>query len=939
MEPKFIKITHAKENNLKNISIDIPKNQLVVITGVSGSGKSSLAFDVLYSEGRRRYINSLSNYARQFLGGSSKPNVESIEGLSPTIAIDQKTTSNNPRSTVGTITEIYDFYRLLFARIGESYCPNHHIKITSQSFTQILDQLYTYKQGVRLNILAPIVRNEKGSHKEVIDKLRKQGFLRLKIDNEIYKLTDEIDLDKNKFHNISIVIDRIILDDENRSRLFEALQVTAEHAGGLIEIENLDSGKSELFSKNFACPHGDFSIPKIEPRMFSFNAPQGACPSCKGLGFQEKVIWPSLVDETKSVNEGGIKFFHDKLSGIDFTQFKALTDFYKISLDKKLSRFSDSEKEIVLYGSKEPLRHFIEISGSQLEKFDYIEGLADKIFRRYMATTSELARAWYKKFLGEEVCQLCHGKKLNQAALSVKVNDIDIYDLTSYSITDALIWVNNLKLTADQKQIIVLVIEELRSRLGFLINVGLGYLSMGRLAQTLSGGEAQRIRLASQLGSKLTGVIYVLDEPSIGLHQRDNNRLIATLKEIRDIGNSVVVVEHDEETLLAADYLIDVGPFAGLHGGEIVGEGTPNHFKKLDTLTAKFLSGAAKIAVPNERRTGNGKFLQIVDAQENNLKNLTVTIPLNTFTAITGVSGSGKSTLINQILYPAIYNRVTKFDLKLPIGKVLKIEGIENIDKVVAISQDPIGKTPRSNPATYTGVFDDIRDFFANTTDSKIKGFTRSRFSFNVDGGRCEVCKGDGLIKISMHFLPDVYITCSECKGTRYNEETLQVRFKGKNIADVLGLSIDEAIEFFANNARIAKKIQFLADVGVGYLKLGHSSTLLSGGEAQRIKLATYLQKKPTGKTLYILDEPTTGLHNYDIEKLLAVLNRLVDGGDSIILIEHNLDVIKTADYVIDLGPEGGDQGGEVIAVGTPEKVAGVKKSFTGQYLKNVLRK
>ncbi len=939
MKKKFISVKGAKENNLKNIDIDIPKDELVVITGVSGSGKSSLAFGVLYSEGRRRYVDSLSNYARQFLGGTTKPNVESIEGLSPSIAIDQKTTSNNPRSTVGTITEIYDFYRLLFSRIGRPFCPKHNIEISSQSVTDILNKVFEYKNGTNLQILSPKIVSKKGSHKDLFSSLKKEGFLRVEVNGKVMRLDEEINIDKNIKHNISIVVDRIVLEKENRSRLFEAIQMASNYSDGIIHIKNLDEGTTDLFSKNFSCPHGDFSIGKIEPRMFSFNSPQGACIKCKGLGTNEEVTWEKLVDKSLTILEGGILYFGEKMYGIDWQNFETLLSHYNISLIKKLSTFTKEEKDIILYGSDEKIIYFNVTNNMNLRREDRIEGLAEKIWRRYESTTSERSREFYKKFLGERTCDVCKGDRLSKEALSVKINDLNISDLTKMSIENALEWINKIKLTKKEEKISSLILDEIKNRFNFLINVGLSYLTLDRMAGTLSGGESQRIRLASQLGSRLTGVLYVLDEPSIGLHQRDNAKLIKTLKEIRDLGNTVIVVEHDDETMYESDYIIDIGPFAGEHGGEIVAKGTPDQVSKSDSLTGKYLSGREFIPIPKKRRKGNGKSIKIIGASENNLRNINVTIPLNTFTVVSGVSGSGKSTLVNEIIYKGLYNKILKRGTPLKVGKHSQIEGYINIDKVVNISQEPIGRTPRSNPATYTGVFDEIRELFSQTKEAKIRGYKRGRFSFNVSDGRCDKCQGDGLIKIAMHFLPDVSVICDQCNGKRYNEETLQIVFKDKNISDILDLSVEEAIEFFSNNHKIHNKLMYLKDVGLGYIKLGHSATLLSGGEAQRIKLATYLQKKPTGKTIYILDEPTTGLHSEDIKQLIKILNRIVDNGDSLIVIEHNLDIIKNADYIIDLGPNGGEHGGKVVARGVPEVVCDSKDSATAPYLKDALSK
>ncbi len=935
-------IKNASENNLKNIDLEIPKNKLVIITGVSGSGKSSLAFDVLYNEGRRRYVDSLSNYARQFLGGTSKPDVESIEGLSPSIAIDQKTTSNNPRSTVGTTTEIYDFYRLLYARIGKAFCPTHNIEISSMSTEEILDKVFkmwTIDEDY-VQILSPIIQKQKGTHATLISKLKMDGFLRLKIDGEIVKIDDVEKLDKNKSHDISIVIDRIQLNNENKSRMFEAINIASEHSDGLILFENVTIKEEELFSKKLSCKFGDFSLPKIEPRMFSFNSPMGACPVCKGLGFNKQATWEKLVTDELTILEGGIKYFGEKLSGIEWEMFSKLLEFYKIPLNKKMKQLSERDKNLIMNGSEEPIEMNIKMNNRQISKFDYVEGIGKMIERRYSETSSELARDYYNKFLGEQVCGKCLGQRLNDKALSIKVKNINIFELTKLSIIDANNWIIDLKSTLTKKEIeiVKLILNEIETRFSFLINVGLGYLTLDRISKTLSGGESQRIRLASQLGSKLSGVIYVLDEPSIGLHQRDNSKLIESLKSIRDLGNTVVVVEHDEETMLEADYIIDIGPDAGEFGGEVVAAGTPEEVTKAKTHTGRFLSGEDKIQLKKEIRPGNGKEIQVIGARENNLKNIDVTIPLGKMVVISGVSGSGKSTLVNEIIYKSINNSISKTSNYEKPGEHDDVKGILNIDKVVNVSQDPIGRTPRSNPATYTGVFDNIRDLFASTKEAKIKGYKKGQFSFNVKGGRCEKCSGDGTLKIPMHFLPDVTVTCDLCNGKRYNEEILSIKFKEKNIFDILEMTIHESLEFFKNQKKIYDKLSYLNEVGLGYLKVGHPSTLLSGGESQRVKLATYLQKKPTGKTLYILDEPTTGLHNHDIKKLVGVLDKIVDNGDSMLIIEHNLDVIKIADYLIDMGPEGGKNGGEVVATGTPRQVSTSKKSETGKYLKYIFK-
>ncbi len=939
MASKVISVKGARENNLKNIDIDIPKEKLVVITGVSGSGKSSLAFGVLYNEGRRRYVDSLSNYAKQFIGGTSKPEVDSIEGLSPAIAIDQKTTSNNPRSTVGTITEIYDFYRLLFARIGKPFCPNHNIEITSQSITEIINVIFDKMDGEAITILAPKVNNVVGDQSEMIQELKESGFIRLMINDKVQRLDEEIKFAKTKKYTISIIVDRLKVNEEDRGRLFEAIQVASDYANGHIDIMNNKSKEIEKFSRNFSCPHGDFNIDEIEPRTFSFNSPQGACKKCNGLGNIEEVTWEKLVDPTKTILEGGIHYFGENLNGIDWQMFKALFEHYEIPINTKLSTFTERQKELILFGSDEPIHYVVKSTAFTKKDFDRIEGLAEKVWRRYESTSSERARTYYKKFMGVKVCPDCEGGRLNQEALSVKIEGININDVTKMSIQDAQSWINKLKLSKTEEKISGLILTEIRSRINFLMNVGLHYLTLDRIAGTLSGGESQRIRLASQLGSRLTGVVYVLDEPSIGLHQRDNDKLIGTLKEIRDLGNTVIVVEHDEDTMIESDYIIDIGPKAGEHGGEVVAFGTPEQMAKKNSLTGRFLSGKDYIPVPNVRRKGNGKSIQIVGARENNLKNVDLTINLGVFNVVSGVSGSGKSTLINEVLYKALHNKIGKNVDPIKVGEHDKIEGTQNVDKVIAINQKPIGRTPRSNPATYTGVFDDIRDLFTMTPEAKVRGYEKGRFSFNVPGGRCDKCQGDGIIKIPMHFLPDVDVVCDICDGQRYNEETLQIKYKEKNISEVLNMSVEEALEFFINIPKIHNKLTFLRDVGLSYIRLGHPATLLSGGEAQRVKLALHLQKKPTGKTIYILDEPTTGLHNADIKILIDVMNRIVDGGDTLIVIEHNLDVIKVADYVIDMGPDGGEGGGQVVAKGTPEQVSGAKNSATAPYLREALKK
>lgn len=939
MASKYIKVINAKENNLKNISVDIPKEKLVIITGVSGSGKSSLAFDVLYSEGRRRYIDSLSNYARQFLGGTSKPNVESIEGLSPAIAIDQKTTSNNPRSTVGTITEIYDFYRLFFARIGKPFCPYHNIEISARPISDIVNQIIKDNDDENVMLLAPIIVNQKGSHEQLLEQLKKEGFLRVLINNKLYKLSEKINkLNKNKKHNISIVVDRVKVNKDNRSRIFEGIQIGSDYANGTIIVRNINTKIEELFSLKLACKYGDFAIQSIEPRLFSFNSPAGACEICHGIGYEQSASWEKLIIPGKTILNGGIKFFN-KASVILWAKIEALMKHYKINPLKNVDKLTTREIDIIMNGSDEMIKYQIPISGSLYDRYEYIEGLGSMIVRRLKETSSEGARNFYMSFLSEKKCHKCKGNKLKQEALAIKIDGLNIIELTKKSILDSYKWFLNLKLTKNEQEIVKLVVDEITSRFEFLINVGLGYLTLDRVAKTLSGGESQRIRLASQLGSRLSGVLYVLDEPSIGLHQRDNSKLISTLKSIRDLGNTVVVVEHDEETMLESDYIIDIGPKAGIYGGEISVAGTPTKVLQSNSLTGKFLSGKEYIEIPKKRRKGTGEFITIIGAKENNLKNIDVTIPLGKMIGITGVSGSGKSTLINEILFKNVWNKLTKTGEKIIAGKCDDIQGLENINRIIQITQDPIGRTPRSNPATYTSSFDDIRTLFAETRDAKIKGFEKGRFSFNVRGGRCDKCEGDGVIRISMHFLPDVNIVCDVCNGKRYNEETLSIKYKNKNIADILEMSVDEAFVFFENIPKLKRKIGLLKEVGLGYLTLGHPSTILSGGESQRVKLATHLQKKSIGKTLYVLDEPTTGLHNSDIKQLLTVLNKMVDNGDSMVIIEHNLDVIKCVDYIIDMGLEGGDKGGQIIAKGTPEQILSSKKSITAPFLRKQFQK
>ena len=939
MEDKLI-IRGARENNLKNINIDIPKNKLVIMTGLSGSGKTSLAFDTIYAEGQRRYVESLSAYARQFLGNMEKPDVDAIEGLSPAIAIDQKTTSNNPRSTVGTVTEIYDYLRLLYARVGKAYCPKHDVVIESQTIKQMADTIDQYADGDRLMVVARVVKRKKGTFKDYFADLLKDGYLRVVVDGQNYMLDEEIELDKNKKHDIDVVIDRIIKKEGYRSRLVDSLEVGLKLTGGEVIVQNLTTKTEELFSEHLACPICGFSVPKLEPRLFSFNNPLGACPDCRGLGIKNEVDDDLLIpDWSKSINEGGLRYFKTAVgtNRIEWQRFLILCKKYKIDLDKPLKDFTKQELSYILDGSREPISYeIVSDSGNVSRTTKFIEGVRTLIARRYEETTSKWSKEWYTSFMSEHTCPTCKGRRLNDQVLSVRVGGLNIAEFTEQSIGDALHFIQNIKLTDYEMNIARLVVKEINDRLTFLNNVGLGYLTLARRAGGLSGGEAQRIRLATQIGTRLTGVLYVLDEPSIGLHQRDNEKLIKSLQDIRDLGNSVLVVEHDEDTMRASDFIVDIGPGAGVHGGQVICAGTPEEVMNCkDSITGQYLSGNRKIEVPQKRRKGNGLFIEVKGAKEHNLKNINVKFPLGKFNVVTGVSGSGKSTLVNDILGKSLMRYV--YQSKERPGLHKEILGIENIDKVIEVSQDPIGRTPRSNPVTYTGVFDDIRDLFAQTNEAKMRGYDKGRFSFNVKGGRCEACQGDGLKKISMHFLPDVYVPCEQCEGKRYNEETLQVTYKDKNIYDVLEMTVEEALDFFDNLPKIRNKIQTLYDVGLGYIKLGQSATTLSGGEAQRVKLASELQKKSTGKTVYILDEPTTGLHSHDVARLIDVLQRIVDQGDTIIVIEHNLDVIKVADHIIDLGPEGGAGGGTIVVTGTPEKVAKCEKSYTGQFLKSML--
>ena len=931
----------ARANNLKNIDVTIPRDKLVVMTGVSGSGKSSLAFDTIYAEGQRRYVESLSSYARMFLGQMDKPDVDYIEGLSPAISIDQKTTSKNPRSTVGTVTEIYDYLRLLWARAGTPHCPNCGKEIRQQTIDQIIDQVLALPEGTRIQVMAPVIRGKKGEHAKVFEDAKRSGYVRARVDGSLYELDEEIKLEKNKKHSIEIIVDRLIIRPDIRQRLTDSVETAAKLSGGLVIVNLLREEKDLSFSQNYACEDCGISMEELTPRMFSFNNPFGACPTCTGLGNQLKAD-PALMiqDGGKSILDGAIQasgWNNIRGDGISRMYFDALSKKYKFSLTEPWNSLSDEAKNIILYGTKgETLElHYDQPRGKGVLKQAF-EGICNNIERRYKETQSDASRKELEELMSECPCPDCQGRRLRKESLAVTVGEKNIYEFTTLSVEDALIWMDGLTLTEQQMLIADRILKEIRSRLGFLKSVGLGYLTLARSAGTLSGGESQRIRLATQIGSSLMGVLYILDEPSIGLHQRDNDKLLATLKNLRDLGNSLIVVEHDEDTMRAADYLIDIGPGAGVHGGQVVAAGTPAEvMANPDSLTGQYLSGKKKIEVPAVRRPGNGKALKVIGAAENNLRHINVEFPLGTFTVVTGVSGSGKSSLVNEVLFKRLGAELMR--MKVRPGKCDRIEGIEQLDKVVNIDQSPIGRTPRSNPATYTGLFNDIRDLFASTQEAKSRGYGQGRFSFNVRGGRCEACSGDGLLKIEMHFLPDIFVPCEVCKGRRYNRETLEVRYKGKNIADVLDMTVDEALDFFSALPKLKKRLQTLQDVGLGYVKLGQPSTELSGGEAQRVKLATELSKQATGKTIYILDEPTTGLHSDDVRKLLEVLQRLVDAGNTVVVIEHNLDVIKCADHLIDLGPEGGDGGGTIVVTGTPEEVAACPASFTGQYLKRML--
>lgn len=932
-------IKGAKEHNLKNVDLELPRDKLIVLTGLSGSGKSSLAFDTIYADGQRRYIESLSSYARMFLGQMEKPNVESIEGLSPAISIDQKTTSKNPRSTVGTVTEIYDYLRLLYARIGIPHCPVCGKEIRQQTVDQITDRVMELEKGTKIQIMAPVVRGRKGEYAKELESIRKQGYVRVRIDGIMYDLSEQIKLEKNKKHNIEVIIDRLVVKEEIRSRLTESIETAGTLSGGIVFVDVV--GQEELhFSQNYACPEHGISIEELNPRMFSFNNPYGACKHCTGLGFYMSIDEDLIIpDRNLSISENAIR-----ASGWNYAQgtmaqmyMDGLAKHYGFSVDVPVKDLPEHALNLVLYGSngeKFPVHRPWE--GGKAEYMTDFEGIVNNLERRFRETSSQYSKDEISDYMSEVECPECHGQRLRKEALSVTVSGKNINEFCNMSVTQALDFANKMELTPRERMIADQILKEIRSRLGFLQSVGLNYLKLSRSSSTLSGGESQRIRLATQIGSSLVGVLYILDEPSIGLHQRDNDRLIATLKELRDVGNTVIVVEHDEDTMRAADYLVDVGPGAGVHGGEIVAAGTVDDVIKSErSVTGQYLSGKMKIPVPAQRRKQDGRFLTIHGAAENNLKNIDVNIPIGLFTCVTGVSGSGKSSLVNEIIYKHLVAKLNR--ARIRAGKFDKVTGLEFLDKVIDIDQSPIGRTPRSNPATYTGLFTDVRDLYASTNDAKMKGYSSGRFSFNIKGGRCEACEGDGVIKIEMHFLPDIYVPCEVCGGKRYNRETLEVKYKGKSIYDVLEMTVEEGLEFFSSIPKLSRKLQTLYDVGLGYIKIGQPATTLSGGEAQRVKLATELSKRSTGKTIYILDEPTTGLHTDDVAKLIDIIQKLADGGNTVVVIEHNLDVIKTADHIIDLGPEGGDNGGDIIAEGTPEEVAKNKKSYTGKYLKKML--
>lgn len=938
MSENKIVIKGARTNNLKNVNLTLPRDKMIVFTGLSGSGKSTLAFDTIYAEGQRRYVESLSSYARQFLGNLDKADVDTIEGLSPSISIDQKTTNRNPRSTVATVTEIYDYYRLLFARIGDAYCPVCGKRIEAQSIDQMVDKILKLEEKTRIQILAPVVREKKGQHKKKIENIRKMGYVRLMIDDKTYDIEDDIELEKNKKHDISIIVDRIVIKEGIESRLTDSIETALELTDGLVKINVIDK-EDFILSSKLACPDGHISLAEITPNMFSFNAPQGMCPECNGLGFHLQID-PDLVisDKSISINQGAIEPYATSARGTYYNEIiRAIAKNYKFDLDEPIKNAPQAMIDEILYGTKKEISFVFDSHFSGKKRYKgHFEGIIKNLSDRYERTNSDSQKKKMREFMSEEECKICHGKRLKPDVLSIKVADKSIADIASMSVDKSIEFFDNLKLDSMNAKIADIIIHEIKARLKFLQDVGLGYLSLSRSASTLSGGESQRIRLATQIGSGLVGVCYVLDEPSIGLHQRDNNKLIKALRDLTDIGNTLIIVEHDEDTMKAADYLVDIGPKAGVHGGEIVAKGSLADIKKeKKSITGAYLSGKIKIPVPIERRKWN-HYIEVKNARENNLKGIDVKFPLSTFTAVTGVSGSGKSSLVNEILYKAVNRKLNK--TKNRVGEHDFIDGIEEIDKIISIDQSPIGRTPRSNPATYTKLFDHIRDVFAMTNEAKMKGFDKGRFSFNVKGGRCEACKGDGTIKVDMMFLPDVYVPCEVCHGKRYNRETLEVKYKGKDISEVLEMTVEEALKFFENHPLIVRKLQTLYDVGLGYIKIGQPSTELSGGEAQRVKLASELAKRSTGHTLYILDEPTTGLHMADVHKLIEVLNRLVDQNNTVIVIEHNLDVIKVSDYIIDLGPEGGDGGGSLVACGSPEEIVACDESYTGQFLKNILK-
>ena len=942
MSEKYLSVRGAREHNLKNIDVDIPRDKLVVITGLSGSGKSSLAFDTIYAEGQRRYVESLSSYARMFLGQMDKPDVDSIDGLSPAISIDQKTTSKNPRSTVGTVTEIYDYLRLLYARIGTPHCPVCGREITQQTVDQIVDKVMELPEGKKIQVMAPVVRGRKGEHTKELEAAVKGGFVRVRVDGIVYDLSEEIKLEKNKKHNIEIIVDRLVIKESIRSRLSDSVETASKIASGLILV-SIEGEDDILFSQSYACPEHGCSIDELSPRMFSFNAPQGACPKCTGLGVFMRIDPEKIIpDATKSVAEGGIKAGGWAMEGntIATMYYEGLARHYGFSLDTPIKDLPEDIVDIILYGTRGESIKLVRL-GSFAKGSEYyapFEGVITNLERRFSQTQSNWIKEEIEAFMSAIPCDECGGRRLSKMSLAVTVGGLNIAEFCDMSVSKALDFIENHELSERQMLIGGAIIKEIKERLGFLKSVGLGYLTLSRSAGTLSGGESQRIRLATQIGSSLMGVLYILDEPSIGLHQRDNEKLLSTLKRLRDLGNTVIVVEHDTDTMMASDHIVDIGPGAGVHGGQIVAQGTVEEIMKNPaSVTGKYLSGELQVEVPEKRRKGNGKFIKIKGASQNNLKNVNVEIPLGELVCVTGVSGSGKSSLVNEILYKKLARELN--GAKLTAGKHKTIEGIENLDKIISIDQSPIGRTPRSNPATYTGMFTDIRELFAKTQEAKLKGFNSGRFSFNVKGGRCEACEGGGIVKIEMHFLPVVYVPCDVCKGRRYNRETLEVKYKGKSIYDVLEMTVEEGLEFFANIPKIYRRLRTLADVGLGYIKIGQSATTLSGGEAQRVKLATELSKRSTGKTIYVLDEPTTGLHAADVHRLIDVLQQLVDKGNSVVVIEHNLDLIKTADHIIDLGPEGGDGGGEILAQGTPEKIAACEKSYTGYFLKSLLKK